>query len=167
MNLTIHPEAAADHEAIRQVNRAAFGQDAEAELVDALREQGFVRLSLVADLDGQIVGHIMFSDIQIVTDSKTVAALSLAPMAVLPDRQRKGIGSRLVETGLIRCREDGYRIVIVVGHPAYYPRFGFSSELALPLQSKYAGEAFMALELVSGALDGVTGEVVYPSPFDG
>ena len=164
-NITIRPETSADHESIGQVNQEAFGQDGEAQLVDALRNGGFVRLSFVAELDGQVVGHILFSDIHIVSDGDSVDALALAPMAVVSEHQRKGIGSDLVRTGLEQCRQDGHRIVIVLGHPNYYPRFGFSPELAAPLQSQYAGEAFMALELMPGALDGVSGEVKYSSPF--
>ena len=166
MNTTIRHETAADHESIRQVNRIAFGQDAEAQLVDVLRDGGFVRLSLVAELDGQVVGHILFSDIQIVSDDDSVDALALAPMAVVPEHQRKRIGSDLIQSGLEQCRQDGHRIVIVLGHPSYYPRFGFSPELTAPLQSQYAGEAFMALELVPGALEGVGGEVKYSPPFE-
>ena len=164
-NITIRSESDADYESIRNVNRLAFGQEADGELVDALRDGGLVRLSLVAKLDKSIVGHILFSGIQVVSDHGSVDALSLAPMAVLPEHQRKGIGSQLICTGLEECRQAGHRIVIVVGHPHYYPRFGFSPELAAPLQSEFAGAAFMALELVSGALDGVTGEVKYSPPF--
>ena len=166
MNLTIRSEAEADLESIRQVNRLAFGQDAEGQLVDALRDGGFVGLSLVAELDGQVVGHILFSDIRIISESDSVDALALAPMAVIPEQQREGIGSALIESGLDQCRQAGHRIVIVLGHPNYYPRFGFLPELAVPLQSQYAGEAFMALELVPGALEGVTGEVRYSPPFE-
>ena len=164
--IVIRPEIADDEEFIRQVHLLAFGQDAEAELVGSLRECGDARLSLVAERDRQIVGHILFSDVHIVGDKTSIAALALAPMAVVPEHQRKGIGSQLVNTGLDHCRHAGHRIVLVVGHPAYYPRFGFSHELAAPLQSEYAGEAFMALELVPGALEGVTGKVRYPAPFE-
>ena len=94
-------------------------------------------------------------------------ALALAPMAVLPEWQRQGIGSMLVRAGLDLCREAGHEIVIVLGHPEFYPRFGFSADLARPLTSPYssAGDAWMALELVPGALRRVAGEVRYPLPF--
>lgn len=102
----IRPETSADHEAIRMVNRLAFGQDAETRLVDALREGCYVRLSLVAESDGQIVGHILFSDLPILAEAGTVASLSLAPMAVLPAYQRQGTGSALVRRGLEVCRDQ-------------------------------------------------------------
>ncbi len=158
--LRIRTEDAADRETIGQINRLAFGQDDEGRLVDALREGGFMRLSLVAEVDGQAMGHILFSAIRIVDGGEIVNAL-----AVAPERQRQGVGSALVRAGLDRCRNDGHRIVIVVGHPGFYPRFGFSPKLAERLQSEYAGDAFMALEFVPGALDGVTGEVRYSPPF--
>ncbi len=161
----IRPETASDFDAIREVNRLAFGQDAEARLVDALRNCGYVRGSLVAEMDGQVIGHILFSDLPIITDAKVVPALALAPLAVLPEFQNQGIGSKLVRVGMQHCREQGHRIVIVLGHPNYYPRFGFSAKLAARLDSPYAGEAFMAVELSPGALDGITGRVEYPPPF--
>ena len=117
MHITYRPETDTDLESIRQVNRLAFGQDAEGELVDALREKGYVRLSLVAELDSKIVGHILFSEIRIVSGSESISALSLAPMAVLPSHQRMGIGSELVRTALDDCHKASHRIVIVVGHP--------------------------------------------------
>jgi putative acetyltransferase len=94
-----------------------------------------------------------------------ISALALAPLAVLPENQRQGIGSELVRDGLMACRAAGQRIVVVLGHAHFYPRFGFSSELAVPLNSPFAGEAWMALELVPEALAGVTGRVCYPPPF--
>jgi putative acetyltransferase len=162
----IRPEAPADFEGIRHVNRCAFGQEVEARLIDALREGGYVRLSLVAEHARQIVGHILFSDLPIVTEAETVPALALAPMAVLPPFQKQGIGSALVRSGLDECRRQGHRIVVVVGHLHYYPRFGFSAELAKRLESPYSGESFMALELVGRSLEGVKGRVQYPPPFD-
>jgi putative acetyltransferase len=163
---TIRPETPADFAAIHEVNRLAFGQEAEAELVDGLRDGGFVRLSLVAEVEGQIVGHILFGRLPIITETGVVEALSLAPMAVLPTHQRRGIGTRLVEEGLRDCRDAGHKIVVVLGHPAFYPRFGFSAKLAEPLTSPFGGgEAWMAVELVPGALAGVVGRVEYPPPF--
>ena len=97
MNVLIRPESVADHEAVRHVNRLAFGRDAEARLVDALRDGGYVRVSLVAEMEGQVVGHILFSDVPIITGAGTVPALALAPMAVMPEFQNQGIGSALVQ----------------------------------------------------------------------
>lgn len=166
MTPTIRHETAADHEAVRHVNRLAFGRDDEAGLVDALRSGGYSRVSLVAEIDGAVVGHILFSDLPILTDNGIVSALSLAPMAVLPDFQKKGIGSALVQKGLEICRGAGHHIVVVLGHPDYYPRFGFSAKLAEPLSSPFSGGAsWMAAALVPGALDGVEGWVQYPPPF--
>src|SRR5689334_17760531 len=166
MSLTIREELDADRQAIRDVNRLAFGQDDEARLVDALRDGGFARVSLVAEVEGRVVGHILFSDLTILTDNGTVPALSLAPMAVLPEYQRKGIGSALVRKGLEACREQGHRIVVVLGHPEFYPRFGFSAKSAEPLSSPFGGrDSWMALELVADALAGVSGWVRYPPPF--
>lgn len=165
MNVHIRMEEASDTAAIFEVNRLAFGRDDEAELVDALRDEGYVRASLVAEDAGQVVGHVLFSELPIVTRDGTIGALSLAPMAVVPERQRQGIGSMLVSEGLIACAQRGYSIVIVLGHPEFYPRFGFSAELARRLVSPFSGEAFMAMELAPGALEGVEGKVQYPPPF--
>ena len=163
--MIIRHDTAVDHEAIRHVNRLAFGQDDEARIVDALRASGNVRASLVAEMHGHIVGHILFSELPIHEEAQTILALALAPMAVLPDFQNRGIGSELVRRGLESCRSSGHRIVIVLGHPHFYPRFGFSVELARPLQSPFSGAAWMAMELVPGALGGVAGTVKYPEAF--
>lgn len=165
MYTLIRPETDADHAAIREINRRAFGTDAEGRLVDALRAGGYVRCSLVAEIDSRIVGHILFSDLPIETARGSIPAVALAPMAVLPEYQRQGIGTALVRDGLDRCRAAGAAAVIVVGHPEYYPRFGFSAELGARIESPYAGPAFMALELVAGSLAGVQGRVDYPPPF--
>lgn len=160
MSIAIRPETSADHESIRHVNRLAFGQDAEARLVDALRVGGYVRLSLVAERAGQVVGHILFSDLPIITRAGTVPVLALAPMAVLPELQRQGIGSALVRRGLEACRKQDHRVVVVLGHAHFYPRFGFSPKLATNLESPFSsGDSFIAVELVPGALDGVAGRV--------
>jgi putative acetyltransferase len=162
----VRPERPEDVPAIRAVVEAASGREDEVKLVDALRDRGFVRLSLVAVEDVEIVGHILFSELDIVDQKSSVKALALAPMAVIPSRQRQGIGTTLIREGLQLGANQGHRIVLVLGHPGYYPRFGFSAELARPLKSPYAGDSFMALELVPDALEGVTGEVRYAPPFE-
>jgi len=164
---SVRTETPGDHDAVRELNRRAFGQEDEAELVDRLREEGYARLSLVAVSDGRVVGHILFSDLPIQTRDGPVPALSLAPMAVLPEHQRRGIGSELVCEGLRRCQERGHRIVLVVGHPEFYPRFGFSHELTRAIDSPFSGQAaFMATELVPRALQGVRGRIQFPPPFE-
>lgn len=158
-------ESIDERAAIRAVNAAAFGGPDEADLVDKLRGDEYALISLVAELKGIIVGHIMFSRMWIHTSPGLVSAVALAPVAVLPEHQREGIGGLLIQHGLELLRDRGERIVIVVGHPDYYPRFGFSPDKAELLESPFPSEAFMALELSLGALDGVRGRVVYPSVF--
>ena len=166
MNITIRPESIEDLQSIWHVNQSAFEGDAEANLVDALRDGGFVEVSIVAEVDGKVVGHILFSRVAIVTKVGTVDALSLAPMAVLPSHQRQGIGTKLVESGLAACREQGHRIVVVLGHPEFYPRFGFSTELAIQIESPFGGgEAWMAMELSEDSLSGIEGRIEYSPPF--
>ncbi len=166
MNVEIRQEAEGDIPDIRDVNRSAFDEVDEAHLVDDLRSEGYARLSLVAEEDGRIVGHIMFSEAVIRMERGEVAALALGPVAVAPERQGQGIGSALIREGLDRCTRMVHRIVVLLGHPGYYPRFGFSADLARNLSSDYSGEAFMALELVPGALSGVTGEFEFAPPFE-
>jgi putative acetyltransferase len=163
--LSIREETPQDYEAIREVNRLAFQQEEEGQIVDRLRADGLVIASLVAVEDGALVGHILFSELPIETEAGVLRAASLAPMAVRPERQRQGIGSALVRQGLAVCRARGYSIAVVVGHPSYYPRFGFSVERAKNLRSPFSGEACMALELEPGALKGVVGTVRYPAAF--
>ena len=161
----VRPEIPADHPAIRRVNERAFGGQEEADLVEALRREGVVLSSLVANLDDRIVGHILFSRMTIEQADHQVPAVALAPMGVLPEYQRQGIGSALIHHGLSVLREHGETIVLVVGHPSYYPRFGFSSAKARLIESPFPREAFMALELAPGALDDVGGHVRYPAAF--
>ena len=169
--MNIRPETPADIPAIYTVNKRAFRErEAEPRLVDALRESdAFVPgLSLVAEVDGKVVGHILFSRINITTENGNVPAIALAPMAVLPEYQGQGIGSELVRRGLEACREQGHSFVIVLGHPTFYPRFGFSAEAAKALECPWGdcGTAWMALDFTPGALAGVRGKVVYPPVFD-
>ena len=155
----------ADDEAIRRLNDAAFGGTYESQLVADLRAEALAAIELVS-LDGtDMIGHILMSTLDVSVDGKPVRSLALAPMSVQPGRQRQGIGSALVRDVLGRARQQGWQAVIVLGHPDYYPRFGFSAALARPLVSPFSGDAFMALELMPGALQGGAGRVAYPSAF--
>ena len=168
--ITIRPETAEDYAAIHEVTLLAFGQEKEAQLVEDLRGlPDFIpELSLVALQDGQVVGHILFSPMAIETEKGAVPALSLAPISVRPECQNQSVGSQLVREGLKRCRSLGHEVVVVVGHPAYYPRFGFSSARAKGLEATFEvpDEAFLVLELAPGALDGIAGVIKYPPPFN-
>jgi putative acetyltransferase len=167
--LTIRPEQPADQAQVFEVNEAAFGQPDEARLVEALRRSpAFIpELSLVAVEDERVVGHILFSRLVVRSGTTAHAALALAPMAVLPARQRTRIGSSLVKRGLSDARRLGHRMVIVVGHPAYYARFGFvpGEPFGIRLPFDVYPGAFMVLELQPNALAGVSGVVEYPAEF--
>lgn len=165
--ITTRAETADDHEAVRRVNELAFETAAEANLVDALRA---VRphVSLVAEEEGRVVGHIFFSPVTFESGETGALAMGLGPMAVLPEMQRRGVGSRLVREGLEECRRLGAVAVVVLGHADYYPRFGFARASAKGLRCKWpvGDEHFMAAELRPGALDGVRGLVEYRPEFD-
>lgn len=163
----IRPETAEDLPAVHRLVELAFGQSSEADLVDALRDQAHPLISLVAVLEGEVVGHIFFSPVSIESERDRFTAMGLAPMAVLPDHQNKGIGSELVRAGLKECRRIGHDVVVVLGHPRYYPRFGFVPACGKGIRSEYdvADDVFMVAELTSGALGGRTGLVKYHPAF--
>lgn len=165
-DMVIRPEAPADAWAVRRVNVDAFEGPDEAAIVERLHMEGLVLVSLVAVAGGIVVGHILFSRLPVLVSGRSVDAVALAPMAVQPASQRRGIGSALVRAGVKRCRELDERLVVVVGHPAFYPRFGFSAGLATRLRAPFSGESFMALELVPGAIEAFDGgHVRYPAAF--
>jgi len=162
----IREEKPEDVAGIRNVVSAAFGRAAEAQVVDQLRERARPFVSLVAEHDGQIVGHVCFTPVTL--DGKPdVRMVSLAPMAVLPTFQVRGLGAALVLTGFEHLRLQGIGSVVVVGHPAYYPRFGFVPASRFGLKSEYnvPDDVFMACELDPGALQGVSGLVSYHPAF--
>lgn len=178
--ILIRAETTEDHGFVRLINELAFGQPNEADLVDALRKNARPYVSLVAVVDAhdapksdklprcrRVVGHIFFSPVSIETGSGDFTAMGLAPMAVLPELQNQGIGSRLVREGLIECRRLGENIVVVLGHPNYYPRFGFVPASWKGLRSEYdvPDEVFMVTELTEGALAGRRGLVMYHPEF--
>ncbi|AZO78796.1 MULTISPECIES: N-acetyltransferase [unclassified Bosea (in: a-proteobacteria)] len=155
----------ADAQAIVALNRAAFDGEDEVGIIERLRSDGLVAVELVAEQGGAISGHILLSWLPTMMDGRAVKALALAPMAVRPGLQKQGIGGRLIAAALDGAKAAGAEAVIVLGHPDYYPRFGFSAALARNLASPFSGEAFIALELVPGALAGQHGSVSYPSAF--
>jgi putative acetyltransferase len=164
--MNIRPERPADIPGIRAVNLMAFETSAEADLVDALREQAEWTVSLVADDGEALVGHILFSPVTLRGHPELPVA-GLGPMAVVPARQRQGIGSALIHDGLERCRQLGFGAVVVVGHPEYYPRFGFTAGSRFDLGCEYdvPDEAFMVLELDKGILTGKSGIIHYHPAF--
>ena len=178
--ITIRPEHEGDEAAIRAVNEAAFNQPGEAALVDALRKSGGVFVSLVAEVGASVApgasvasghtvaGHILFTPVRVLRKGAPAwDAVALGPMAVTTGWQSQGIGSALVRAGLAACRNAGAGVVFVLGHPSFYPRFGFTPASGYGIDSRYnAGDAFMLVELVPGALMARRGTVVYDPAFD-
>lgn len=163
--MIVRPEEDRDHEAVWNVYRSAFETEDEANLVDVAVTAGYGVVSLVAACDDQVVGHILFIKQPIITTNGAVQSLTLTSIAVLPSHQRRGIGSRLVEEGLVECRKITQKIVMVFGHPKFFQRLGFSAELAQHVELPSPGRTCMAMELVPGALEGVSGRIEYPPPF--
>ena len=159
----IRPErdTAADRAGIHNVHQCAFGRPDEADLVNRLRSDSAILVSLIAEIDGAIAGHVLFTRVTI----NSMSAVALAPVAVLPEFQGQGIGSRLIRAGLDRLRGSGERIVLVLGEPDYYSRFGFSVAKAACLKTPFPPEAYMALELMPAAMEGVSGKVRYAAAF--
>ena len=167
--VTVRAEERGDIAAVRAVNEKAFGQPSEANLADSLRTACPDAVSLVAVSDGEVVGHILFTPVRIQGGKGKTQGMGLAPMAVVPERQRQGIGSQLVEAGLEILRERDCPFVIVVGHPEYYPRFGFvpGSQHGLTCQSEgIPDDVFMVLILDEAVMTGVSGVVQYRHEFD-
>lgn len=167
--MIIRAEREGDYPHVRRVNELAFGQPGEADLVEALRLSARPYISLVAVEGSEIAGHIFFSPVTIHSDDSVFDAIGLAPLAVLPERQGQGIGSALVREGLEECRRSGHQIVVVLGHPRYYPRFGFQTAITKGITCEYdvPDEHFMVAELSDGALRGRRGLVKYHPAFDG
>ncbi len=167
--IIICPESPTDSSAIRSILEEAFGQALEAELVDALRASCRGLLSLVAVRGDRVVGHILFSPVTATAGTGSIDGMGLGPMAVMPQYQRQGIGSQLVNAGLEKLREKACPFVVVLGHPEYYPRFGFLPASQLGLDCQWEGipdNVFLARVLHEGALDGVSGVARYRDEFN-
>jgi predicted N-acetyltransferase YhbS len=172
MNIQIRQEQKKDIDAVYSVVKSAFekmelADGDEQDLVDRLRKsQAFIpELSLVAESDGKVIGHILFTKMKIGGHP----SLALAPVAVLPEYQKQGVGGKLIREGHRIAKELGFNSVILVGHPAYYPRFGYSpaSKWKITAPFEVPDKAFMVLELVEGGLTGVTGMIEYAPEFFG
>lgn len=165
--MIVREETEQDREMVRTVNVAAFETASEADLVDALRAQADPVVSFVAEDNGEVVGHILFTPMT-APEHPHFKIMGLAPMAVLPDRQKQGVGSAMVREGLEHCRRLRSAAVVVLGHPEYYPRFGFEPASRFGIKSEYdvPDEVFMAMELQPGALDGIEGTVKYHPAFN-
>ncbi len=163
----VRRERPEDVPAIAHVNDTAFEQPDESRIIQAVRDAGHAAVSLVATAEGLIVGHILFTPVALESSGPPLTVLGLGPMAVLPAWQRKGIGSKLVESGLHECSDLGCQAVVVIGHPEFYPRFGFRPARGFGLRSEFEvpDEVFMATELIPGALAGRGGLVRYVREF--
>lgn len=164
--MIIRPESPNDVIGIYQINVSAFETEAEAGLVNTLREAIPSFISLVAEDSGEIIGHILFSPV-ILTGHPDLKLAGLAPMAVIPPKQNSGIGSALVRAGIAKCKELGYDAVAVLGHPNYYPRFGFLPSVLFGIRSEYdvPDEVFMILELEKGVLAANEGIIKFHPAF--
>ena len=164
--MQIREEQPADIESIFKVHESAFETPAEAKLVDLLRSRGKATISLVAEDENEIIGHILFSPVLIDPPAPDWRALGLAPIGVIPERQRQGIGKVLINSGLERCETLGYQLVVVLGDPTYYSKFGFKRASDYGFRNEYqAEEHFMALELIPGILGTYSGLVKYAQEF--
>ena len=164
----IRAENEEDYSDVHRVIEMAFGQPDEARLVAKLRDVAHPNISLVAVEDERVVGHIFFSPVTVESDSNVFTAMGLAPLAVLPEYQNRGVGSQLVWEGLKECLMIGHNIIVVLGHPDYYPRFGFTTARLKGLACEYdvPDDHFMVAELEPDALRGRQGLVKYHPAFN-
>lgn len=163
----IRPAQPSDAAALRHIHSVAFGRSDEADLVEALIAEGYARVSLVATLGDDPVAHILFTalPLQPTNGARAIRGVALAPVAVLPERQRSGLGGALINAGLAACRAQGAEAAVVLGHADYYPRFGFSVAAAASIRAPWSGPHFMAIELVAGSLADGPLQAEYAAPF--
>ena len=166
--MNIRDEQDSDIEKIWNVNSDAFETDAEANLVNTLRNSGCTFISMVAETENKVIGHILFTPVELSENKNNLKIMGLAPMAVLNQYQKKGIGSSLIKAGLERCQLLGCDAVVVLGHPDYYPKFGFVPSIKYGIKSEFdvPDEVFMILEIVSGSLKNHSGIIKYHEAFN-
>jgi len=164
--ITIRSEEPADVEVIQSIHKSAFPTEAEARLVDRLREERKLALSLIAEVEKGVVGHVAFSPVSVDPQSPAKRGLGLGPVAVQPEWQRKGIGEQLIMRGIEDCRGEGYSYMVVLGEPEYYRKFGFRRASMYGLANEYGvDDPFMVLELRLGGLPKLPGVVKYVKVF--
>ena len=170
MKITIEAETEGDYEQITRLHAIAFNGDGEARLVEKLRRTPIYipELSLVAKYRNAIIGHILFYPIKINTCRKKCNSLALAPVSVIPSFQNRKVGSRLIKEGLEKAQKLGFKSVIVVGHPEYYPRFGFekASKYGISAPFHVPDNALFAIELQKDGLKNCSGIIEYPSEYN-
>jgi putative acetyltransferase len=166
-HMIIRDEGPNDYPAVHTVNASAFETPAEATLVEVLRKEAYPVISLVAEENGAVMGHIMFSPVTL-SDHADLKIMGLGPMAVLPTHQGRGIGTALVKTGQEKCGNLGFGAVVVLGHTWFYPRFGFTPSARYGIRCEYdvPEDVFMVLELQPGFLQGVSGMIKYHAAFN-
>jgi putative acetyltransferase len=167
-SITVRPESSEDIRAIDVVHISAFGGEAEAQLVSTLRESATYNreLSLVAELNGRIVGHVLLTRVPLRREGEEKHVLALGPMSVVPSQSHRGIGSKLIQAAIMLARDKGYGSIVVLGHPEYYRRFGFivAKELGVSCNLPAPEDAMTVMEIVDGNLAG-GGHIEYPEPF--
>jgi putative acetyltransferase len=165
--INIREERPEDIATIRRINIKAFGRPLEANLVEMLRTNDGILLSLVATYGGQVAGHILYSPVTAGSGEKKIAGAGLGPMAVLPEYQRRGVGGKLIEFGITRLKQSGCPFLVVLGHVDYYPRFGFrpASDYGLKCEWRVPDNAFMALALDESKIRGASGLIKYRAEF--
>ena len=166
--MSIRAEKSADLDGISKINIEAFDTKEEVTIVNALRSSGVTNISLVYEKNNELVGHILFTPVELIGDKSSLKLMGLAPMAVIPKFQNKGVGSSLIKEGIQQCIDNGYDAIIVLGHPDYYPKFGFVPSIKYGIKSEYdvPDEVFMALELKENILKGKHGIIKYHDAFN-
>ncbi len=166
--VVLRGERETDFKDIYELNTRAFGSEAESKLIDELRKtRSYIKgLSIVAVWEEKVIGHAMLTHAYVVNQGRRFNCLALGPMAVAPEYQRRGNGTKLVDEAILRAKECGYKAVIVLGHTNFYPRFGFIPASTKKIRSRFSNDdSFMVLELIPNALKGITGLAEYAKEF--